>query len=93
LGTIAIGVGELVGGVHAQAALTERGAIGIALALRMPMGIEGNGLSSPLGDEGYLYETCSQDHKCGEEMQLLRVKSPRAGVCGYPGQTPAYVFW
>jgi hypothetical protein len=44
-------------------------------------------------DEGYLCETCATDHECGEEMLVPMVNSPRAGVCGYTGQTPAYVFW
>ncbi len=49
LGTVAVGMGELVGGVHAQALRAERGAIGIALALRMAMAIEGNGGDAATG--------------------------------------------
>lgn len=36
-------------------------------------------------DEGYLCETCAQEHGCGEEMLSPVVNSPRAGVCGYAG--------
>jgi Plasmid pRiA4b ORF-3-like protein len=43
-------------------------------------------------DEGYLCDACAKDHKCGEEMLLPRVNSPRAGVCGYTGQDPAYTW-
>ncbi|MFL5592401.1 MAG: IS1096 element passenger TnpR family protein [Ktedonobacteraceae bacterium] len=41
-------------------------------------------------DEGFLCDACAKDHKCGEEMLMPRVNSPRAGVCGYRGQSPAY---
>ena len=41
-------------------------------------------------DKGYLCDACAKDHECGEEMLLPRVNSPRAGVCGYTGQEPAY---
>jgi len=41
-------------------------------------------------DEGFLCDACAKDHKCGEEMLLPRVNSPRAGVCGYTGPSPAY---
>src|SRR6266699_6043638 len=41
-------------------------------------------------DKGYLCDTCARSHKCGEEMLLPLVNSPRAGVCGYTGQDPAY---
>jgi hypothetical protein len=44
-------------------------------------------------DKGYLCDACAQDHQYGEEMLLPRVNSPRAGVCGYTGQDPAYTFW
>src|SRR5712691_13306031 len=42
LRTVAIGVGELEGGGHVQAFLTERLAIRVALALGMAVGIEGD---------------------------------------------------
>src|SRR3989442_86628 len=32
--------------------------------------------------KGYLCATCARSHKCGEEMLLPLVNSPRAGVCG-----------
>ncbi len=41
-------------------------------------------------DKGCLCDACAKDHKCGEERLLPRINSPRAGVCGYTGQTPAY---
>lgn len=44
-------------------------------------------------DEGYLCDACVKNHQCGEEMLLPLVNSPRAGVCGYTGQDPAYTFW
>lgn len=37
-------------------------------------------------DEGLLCERCAAEHKCGEEMLLPIVNSPRVGVCGYTGQ-------
>ena len=43
-------------------------------------------------DVGWLCDACAQDHKCGEEMLLPIVNSPRAGVCGYTGQDPAYTY-
>ncbi len=43
-------------------------------------------------DEGCLCDTCAKDHKCGEEMLLPLVNSPRAGICGYTGQDPAYTW-
>lgn len=42
-------------------------------------------------DKGYLCDACAKDHECGEEMLLPMVNSPRAGVCGYTGQDPAYI--
>jgi hypothetical protein len=36
-------------------------------------------------DSGWLCDECSETHKCGEEMQLPVVNSPRAGVCAYTG--------
>ena len=42
-------------------------------------------------DQGYLCDTCAKDHECGEEMLLPMANSPRAGVCGYTGQDPAYI--
>jgi Plasmid pRiA4b ORF-3-like protein len=35
--------------------------------------------------EGWLCEPCSETHKCGDEMCLPVVNSPRVGVCGYTG--------
>ena len=43
-------------------------------------------------DKGYLCDACAKDHECGEEMLLPMVNSPRAGVCGYTGQDPAYIW-
>jgi len=37
-------------------------------------------------DEGLLCDRCAAEHKCGEEMLLPIVNSPRVGVCGYTGQ-------
>jgi hypothetical protein len=34
---------------------------------------------------GMLCETHSKEHKCGEEMLLPVVNSPRVGMCGYTG--------
>jgi hypothetical protein len=36
-------------------------------------------------DKGWLCDTCAARHKCGEEMLLPVVNSPRVGVCGYTG--------
>lgn len=33
----------------------------------------------------WLCDDCSKEHKCGEEMFLPVVNSPRVGVCGYEG--------
>ena len=35
--------------------------------------------------DGWLCESCSESHECGEEMLLPVVNSPRVGVCGYSG--------
>jgi predicted RNA-binding Zn-ribbon protein involved in translation (DUF1610 family) len=35
--------------------------------------------------EGWLCDECASSHKCGEEMLLPVVNSPRVGVCGYTG--------
>jgi pRiA4b ORF-3-like protein len=43
-------------------------------------------------DKGYLCDACAKGHECGEEMLLPMVNSPRAGVCGYTGQDPAYIW-
>ena len=43
-------------------------------------------------DKGCLCDVCAKDHKCDEEMLLPLVNSPRAGVCGYTGQDPAYIW-
>lgn len=37
---------------------------------------------------GWLCESCAEDHKCGEEMLLPVVNSPRTGMCGYTGPGP-----
>jgi hypothetical protein len=34
---------------------------------------------------GWLCEACAEAHKCGTEMCLPVVNSPRAGVCAYTG--------
>jgi len=36
-------------------------------------------------EEGFLCKKCTADHKCGEEMLLPVVNSPRTGVCAYEG--------
>lgn len=36
-------------------------------------------------DEGWLCDTCAASHKCGEDMLLPVVNSPRVGMCGYTG--------
>ena len=36
-------------------------------------------------DQGWLCESCADNHECGAEMCLPVVNSPRAGVCGYTG--------
>lgn len=43
-------------------------------------------------DKGCLCDACVKDHECGEEMLLPMANSPRAGVCGYTGQDPAYIW-
>ncbi len=35
--------------------------------------------------EGFLCESCAEDHECGEEMLLPVVNSPRMGMCAYAG--------
>jgi Plasmid pRiA4b ORF-3-like protein len=35
--------------------------------------------------KGWLCDTCAASHKCGEDMFLPVVNSPRTGVCGYTG--------
>jgi len=35
--------------------------------------------------EGWLCNKCARGHKCGEEMLLPVVNSPRVGMCGYTG--------
>jgi hypothetical protein len=35
--------------------------------------------------KGWLCEKCVRTHKCGDEMLLPVVNSPRVGVCGYTG--------
>ena len=41
-------------------------------------------------DKGCLCDVCARSHECSKEMLLPLVNSPRAGVCGYTGQDPAY---
>ncbi len=41
-------------------------------------------------EKGYLCDACAKQHICGEKRLLPLVNSPRAGVCGYTGQNPAY---
>jgi len=36
--------------------------------------------------KGWLCDECAAEHKCGEDMLLPVVNSPRVGVCGYTGQ-------
>jgi len=36
--------------------------------------------------EGWLCDQCVAEHRCGEEMLLPVVNSPRVGMCGYTGQ-------
>src|SRR5260221_881019 len=43
-------------------------------------------------DKGYLRAPCAKNHESGEDMLLPMVNSPRAGVCGYTGQNPAYIW-
>jgi hypothetical protein len=38
-------------------------------------------------DEGWLCDKCAPKHKCGEDMLLPVVNSPRVGMCGYTGET------
>jgi len=35
--------------------------------------------------EGWICDDCAHDHKCGEEILLPVVNSPRVGECGYTG--------
>jgi len=35
--------------------------------------------------EGWLCDECAAEHKCGEDMLLPVVNSPRVGTCGYTG--------
>ncbi len=42
-------------------------------------------LGETQGDAGWLCDSCAEDHKCGEDMLLPVVNSPRTGVCGYTG--------
>lgn len=37
-------------------------------------------------EEGWLCGACAPKHKCGEDMLLPVVNSPRVGVCGYGGE-------
>lgn len=37
-------------------------------------------------DKGWLCDACAPKHKCGEDMMLPVVNSPRVGVCGYGGE-------
>ncbi len=35
--------------------------------------------------QGFLCKTCAKGHKCGEDMLLPFVNSPRSGMCGFDG--------
>ena len=35
--------------------------------------------------EGWVCDECAPKHKCGEDMLLPVVNSPRVGMCGYTG--------
>ncbi len=35
--------------------------------------------------DGWLCDECAEDHRCGENMLLPVVNSPRVGMCGYTG--------
>ncbi len=35
--------------------------------------------------KGWLCDACAADHRCGEDMLLPVVNSPRVGMCGYTG--------
>lgn len=37
--------------------------------------------------KGFLCGSCAKKHKCGEEMLLPVVNSPRMGMCGYTGES------
>ncbi len=37
------------------------------------------------GEKAWVCDGCSKKHKCGEEMLLPVVNSPRVGMCGYTG--------
>ncbi len=43
-------------------------------------------------DEAYLCDDCAKHHQCEPEKLSPIVNSPRAGVCGYTGDTLAYTF-
>jgi hypothetical protein len=43
-------------------------------------------------DKGCLCDACAKIHACSKEMLSPQVNSPRAGVCGYTGQDPAYIW-
>lgn len=36
-------------------------------------------------EEGLVCDECAHEHKCGEDMLLPVVNSPRVGMCGYTG--------
>lgn len=36
--------------------------------------------------KGWLCDKCAREHKCGEDMLLPIVNSPRVGMCGYTGE-------
>jgi hypothetical protein len=36
--------------------------------------------------QGWLCDGCAAEHRCGEDMLLPVVNSPRVGVCGYDGR-------
>ena len=36
-------------------------------------------------DNGWFCDNCADNHKCGEDMLLPVVNSPRVGICAYNG--------
>ena len=42
-------------------------------------------LCERVNEEGWLCQSCADEHECGEDMLLPVVNSPRTGVCGYAG--------
>lgn len=40
-------------------------------------------------NKGWLCDQCAHEHKCGEDMLLPVVNSPRVGMCAYTGYAPS----